>query len=74
MKLVKEAVIKSCDKKNKSDEWAEQDVLLRSWISRTMSEESMYLIVGCTTAKKMWECLEDTYLQAIKDKEFQLKQ
>ncbi|KAH0728435.1 hypothetical protein KY284_004300 [Solanum tuberosum] len=37
-------------------------------------EESMYLIVGCSTAKKMWECLEEAYLQATKDKEFQLKQ
>jgi len=39
-----------------------------------MTEESMYLIVGCTTAKEMWECLEEAYLQATKDKEFQLKQ
>ncbi|KAH0706132.1 hypothetical protein KY289_011208 [Solanum tuberosum] len=34
----------------------------------------MYLIVGCSIAKEMWECLEETYLQATKDKEFQLKQ
>ena len=34
----------------------------------------MYLIVGCLTAKEMWECLEETYLQATKDKEFRLKQ
>ncbi|KAH0679283.1 hypothetical protein KY284_020368 [Solanum tuberosum] len=34
----------------------------------------MYLIVGCSTSKEMWECLEEAYLQATKDKEFQLKQ
>jgi len=54
--------------------WKEQDVLVRSWLSRTMIEESMFLIIGCTTVKQIWACLEDTYLQASKDKEFQLKQ
>jgi len=34
----------------------------------------MYLIVGCSTSKDMWECLEEAYLQATKDKKFQLKQ
>lgn len=34
----------------------------------------MFLIIGCSTAGKIWSCLEDTYLQASKDKEFQLKQ
>ena len=34
----------------------------------------MYLIIGCSTAKEMWECLEEAYLQVTKDKEFQLKQ
>lgn len=54
--------------------WEEKDVLLRSWISGTMTEESMYLIVGCFSAKEMWDNIEKTYLQATKDKEFQLKQ
>ncbi|KAH0764298.1 hypothetical protein KY285_000169 [Solanum tuberosum] len=45
-----------------------------SWISGTLTEESMYLIVGCSTANEMWECLEEAYLQATKDNEFQLKQ
>ncbi|KAH0767910.1 hypothetical protein KY285_003781 [Solanum tuberosum] len=56
------------------DDWEEKDVLLSSWISGTLTEESIYLIVGCSTAKEMWECLEESYLQATKDKEFQLKQ
>jgi len=49
-------------------------MLLRSWISGTLTKESMYLTVGCSTAKEMWECLEETYLQATKEKKFQLKQ
>lgn len=39
-----------------------------------MTKESMFLIIGCLVAKQIWSCLEDTYLQASKDKEFQLKQ
>ncbi|KAH0777089.1 hypothetical protein KY290_008500 [Solanum tuberosum] len=48
------------------DDWKEKDVLLRSWISSTLTEESMHLIVGCSTAKEMWECLEKAYIQATK--------
>ena len=55
------------------DKWEEKDVLLRSWISGTLTEEIMYLIVGCSTAKEMWECLGETYFQATKDKKFQIK-
>ncbi|KAH0714702.1 hypothetical protein KY284_007607 [Solanum tuberosum] len=47
-------------------DWKEKYVLLRSWISVTLTEESMYLIMGCSTAKEMWECLEKTYIQATK--------
>uniref|UniRef100_M1DT70 Uncharacterized protein n=1 Tax=Solanum tuberosum TaxID=4113 RepID=M1DT70_SOLTU len=49
-------------------------MLRRSWISGTLTEESMHLIVGCSIAKDMWECLEEAYVQATKDKEFLLKQ
>ena len=49
-------------------------MLRRTWISGTLTEERMYLIVGCSTAKKMWKCLEETYLQATKDKQFHIKQ
>lgn len=33
----------------------------------------MYLTIGCETAKAIWECLEEIFLQGTKDKEFQLK-
>lgn len=35
----------------KFTEWEERDVLIRSWLSGTMTEESMFLITGCQTAK-----------------------
>ena len=47
-------------------------MLRMSWISGTLIEESMYLIVGCSTSKEMWECLEETYFQATKDKKFKI--
>ena len=44
---------KGAEDNNIVDEWEEKDVLLRSWISGTLIEENMYLIVGCLTAKDM---------------------
>ncbi|KAH0696076.1 hypothetical protein KY289_013558 [Solanum tuberosum] len=35
-------------------DWKEKNLLLRSWISSTLTENSMYLIVGCLTTKEMW--------------------
>ncbi|KAH0717546.1 hypothetical protein KY285_013577 [Solanum tuberosum] len=48
------------------DDWKEKDVLLRSWISDTLTEGNMYLIVGCSTANDMLECLKKAYIQARK--------
>lgn len=33
--------------------WEEYNVLVRSWLSGTMIEESMFLITGCFTVKYM---------------------
>uniref|UniRef100_M1BN43 PAE n=1 Tax=Solanum tuberosum TaxID=4113 RepID=M1BN43_SOLTU len=63
-KVVK--VMKDAKDSGTIDDWKERDVLLRSWISSTLTEENMYLIVGCSTAKKVWECLEKAYIQATK--------
>jgi len=41
-------------------------VLLRSWISSTLTKKSMHLIVGCSTTKEMWECLKKAHIQATK--------
>ncbi|KAH0647510.1 hypothetical protein KY290_033507 [Solanum tuberosum] len=63
-KVVK--VMKDAKDSGTIDDWKEKDVLLRSWISSTLTEENMYLIVGCSTAKKVWECLEKADIQATK--------
>ncbi|KAH0775074.1 hypothetical protein KY290_012211 [Solanum tuberosum] len=60
------AVKKNAKDSGTIDYWKEKDVLLRSWISGTLTEESMHLIVGCSTAKKRWESLEKAYIQATK--------
>lgn len=52
----------------------EKDLLLRSWITGTLSEEVLYLIVGCNTAKEIWLCLEENFLHATKERKVQLKQ
>ena len=35
------------------DDWNEKDVFLKSWISSTLTEESMHLIVSCSSANEM---------------------
>ncbi|KAH0698858.1 hypothetical protein KY285_013105 [Solanum tuberosum] len=67
-RIAREVVAVKKDPKDNDtiDDWKKKDVLLRSWISGTLTEESMYLIVGCSNAKEMWECLEKTYIQATK--------
>lgn len=60
------AVRKDAKDSGTIDDWKKKDVLLRSWISSTLAEESMHLIVGCLTVKEMWECLEKAYIQATK--------
>jgi hypothetical protein len=57
----------------KFDEWVNIDLLLRSWITGTLSEEALGHVVGMTTAQEVWIGLEETYLQATKEKELHLK-
>ncbi|KAH0679065.1 hypothetical protein KY284_020150 [Solanum tuberosum] len=68
------AVEKGVEENNNINDLEEKDVLRRSWIRGTLTKESMDLIVGCLIAKVMWECLEEAYVQATKDKKFLLKQ
>ncbi|KAH0679281.1 hypothetical protein KY284_020366 [Solanum tuberosum] len=56
----KENIIEGKETEDLESLWEKKDVLLRTWISGTMTKESMYLIVGCSTAQDMWECLEET--------------
>ena len=57
----------------KFDEWMKTDLLLRSWITDTLSKEALGVVVGMTTAHEIWTSLEVTYLQATKEREIQLK-
>jgi hypothetical protein len=57
----------------KYEEWQSTDLLLRSWIIGTLSEEALGYVVGQNTAREVWGCLEDTYLQATKEREVQFK-
>lgn len=54
--------------------WKDNDLLLRCWISGTLSEDALYYIVGCNIAKEILAVLEENLLQATKDCEVQLKQ
>jgi len=56
----------------KYEEWQSIDLLLRSWIIGTLLEEALGH-VGQNTTHEMWGRLEETYLQAIKEREVQLK-
>ena len=64
---------KGVEENNIVDDWEDKDMLRRTWISGTLTEESMYLIVVCSTATEMWEFLGEKYFQATKDKKFQIK-
>uniref|UniRef100_A0A2N9HE41 Retrotransposon Copia-like N-terminal domain-containing protein n=1 Tax=Fagus sylvatica TaxID=28930 RepID=A0A2N9HE41_FAGSY len=57
----------------KIQEWRNTDLLLRSWITGTLSEEALGHVVGMTTAREVWTSLEVAYLQAMKEREIQLK-
>ena len=60
---VKDLLIRGLPTKSESDDEGkadanyealqEKDHLVRSWITGTLSEDVLYLVVGCTTAKDM---------------------
>ena len=55
------------------ESWQQTDLLLRSWITGTLSEEALGHVVGLNTAHEIWMCLEEKYLQATKERELQLR-
>jgi len=57
----------------KYEECQSTGLLLHSWIIGTLSEEALGHVVGQHTAREVWSYLEDTYLQATKEREVQLK-
>jgi hypothetical protein len=51
------------------EEWQSTDLLLCSWITGTLSKEAHGHIIGQNTTYEVWCCLEETYLQASKERE-----
>jgi len=49
--------------------WRYTNLLLCNWITGTLSEEALEHVVGQNTTLEVWCCLEETYLQAIKERE-----
>ena len=54
--------------------WKNCDLLLRSCVIGTLSEEALYFVVGCNSARNVWSAIEENLLQVTKDREVQLKQ
>lgn len=46
--------------------WKEKDLLLQSWLTGTLSEEALYYVVGCNTAKDVWAVLEGIYYRPLR--------
>ncbi|KAL5709389.1 hypothetical protein ACHQM5_020086 [Ranunculus cassubicifolius] len=54
--------------------WKRYDCLVRGWITGTLSEEALGLVVGLDTASEVWSALEDSYAQESQEREFFLQQ
>ncbi|KAF8401648.1 hypothetical protein HHK36_012594 [Tetracentron sinense] len=54
--------------------WKLSDRLLRGWITGTLSEDVLGLVVGLDTAANVWKALENAFAQHSKEREFQLTQ
>ncbi|KAK2986127.1 hypothetical protein RJ640_024676 [Escallonia rubra] len=54
--------------------WRKSDRLLRGWITGTLSEEVLGLVVGLETSAEVWNTLIDSYAYNSKEREFSLCQ
>ncbi|GKV46548.1 hypothetical protein SLEP1_g53521 [Rubroshorea leprosula] len=54
--------------------WRRSDRLLRGWITGTLSEEVLGIVVGLTTSREVWDALEEAYAQDSQKREFNLTQ
>ncbi|OMO62605.1 Integrase, catalytic core [Corchorus capsularis] len=55
-------------------EWRKSDRLLRGWITGTLSEETLGLVVGLDMAAEVWQALNDTFTGNTQEHEFALEQ
>ncbi|XXG42898.1 hypothetical protein AAC387_Pa01g3061 [Persea americana] len=54
--------------------WRRSDRLLRGWITGTLSEEVLGMVVGLDTATEVWKTLEDSFARDSQEREFYLSQ
>ena len=54
--------------------WRRSDRLLRGWITGTLSEDVLSLVVGLESSKEVWNTLHDAYAQDSQEREFHLTQ
>ncbi|KAK2990485.1 hypothetical protein RJ640_011652 [Escallonia rubra] len=54
--------------------WKRSDRLLRGWITGTLSEEVLGLVVGLETSSEVWAALVDSFAQESQEREFYLTQ
>lgn len=54
--------------------WKDKDLVLKSWMTGSSSEEALFYIVGCNTTRDVWNALEENLLQVTKYLEVQLKE
>ncbi|OMO98846.1 hypothetical protein COLO4_13671 [Corchorus olitorius] len=54
--------------------WRRSDRLLRGWITSTLSEEVLGLVVGLVSSADVWKALEAAFAQNSQEREFHLTQ
>ncbi|OMO87248.1 hypothetical protein COLO4_20725 [Corchorus olitorius] len=54
--------------------WKRSDRLLRGWITGTLSEEVLGLVVGLDTSAAVWQAFSDSFAQESQEREFYLQQ
>lgn len=54
--------------------WRCSDRLLRGWLTGTMNEDALSLVVGLKTAHEVWEAMNNSFAQGSQEREFYLQQ
>ncbi|XXG72136.1 hypothetical protein AAC387_Pa07g1297 [Persea americana] len=54
--------------------WRHSDRLLRGWITGTLNEDTLTIVVGLDTTKDVWTALNDSFAQHSIEREFHLEQ
>ncbi|OMO60890.1 hypothetical protein COLO4_33694 [Corchorus olitorius] len=54
--------------------WRKSDCLLRAWITGTLSEETLGIVVELDTSAEVWKALFDAFAQSTQEREFALEQ